>query len=954
MHPLKDMPIRFKLFLVYAIVTVAILAAGLTLYYYTVKHYLEEQIRSELIKSNQTISSIIETAAKVSIKNYLRAIAEKNLDIVDHLYSHDYRLGLLSEQEAKNKAGEILLNQKIGETGYIYCINSQGTVVLHPNQEVMGQNYAKRDFIAQQIRNKTGYLEYIWENPGETGVRPKALGMAYFEPWDWIISVSSYRSEFSSLVSNNDFRQQILNMKSNKGEYSFVMDSKGNSIVHPELANNLMEYAASCGTNIIETIIREKSGIINYQWKNPRETVFKDKIVAYEFIPDFDWFIASCVCKEDAFAPLKKLRSIFYIILVAAIFIMAGASLVVSRTITNPLTRIVERFDAGQENSLKIIPVTQSLKNEIGLLENSYNQFVHRLNSYRQSLQAENKIRKKAETQLLLFETVFEHAHDGISITSPEGEILAVNQAFTDITGYTQKEVIGQNPRILKSEHHDSRFYREMWQSIIHKGCWSGEIWNRRKNGEAFPEFLSISAVKDEHNHTKNYVAVFHDISEMKTKEKQIEHMAYHDPLTGLPNRILLKDRLEHTIAGAMRKNEMIQLLFIDIDNFKLVNDSAGHAKGDELLKEAAARMLSVTRAGDTVARLGGDEFIIMVTGINDMMEIIKLVERLQSEFHKPFVIDEIFYHLTCSIGISVFPNDGSDSETLLRHADLAMYHSKGTGKNKFFLFEPEMARKIAQRIEMEMDMRRALENDEFQAYFQPQVNNRSLKPVGMEALIRWVKKDGTVVSPGLFIPLAEESGLIVPIGKRIFEKAVAQICQIREQTGYDLIVAVNVSVRQFDEDGFVRMVEETIHNAGLPADRLKIEITESLLMKNIEKTMARLKNLAAVGVTTAIDDFGTGYSSLAYLKSMPISILKIDKSFIDDVDKDLDAHALVETIVLMANKLSMTIVAEGVETQAQLEKLNMLGEMEIQGYLFARPMPMEETIDWLEHSRPV
>ena len=466
--------------------------------------------------------------------------------------------------------------------------------------------------------------------------------------------------------------------------------------------------------------------------------------------------------------------------------------------------------------------------------------------------------------------------------------------------------------------------------------------------GRAYPEFLSISAIQNKNGEAKNYVAVFHDISEMKTKEKQIEYMAYHDPLTGLPNRTLLKDRLEHAIIRARRDAKMLQLIFIDLDNFKNVNDTAGHAQGDELLKEAAERLDAVTRASDTVARLGGDEFVIMITNVDNMMEIIGMVKRIQNAFSVPFDIDGKSFHITCSIGISVFPGDGDDADTLVRHADLAMYHSKDKGRNQYYLFEHKMAKKINQRIEMEMNMRTAIENDEFQVYFQPQVNIRTLKPVGVEALVRWIKPDGTVVPPGRFIPLAEESGLIIPIGKQIFKKAVEHIWRIREKMQLDLMLSVNISARQMDEPSFEKMAADIIEETSYPADRLKIEITESLLMRDINTTMTRLKNLSQIGISTAIDDFGTGYSSLAYLKQMPITTLKIDKSFIDDITEDENALALVETIVLMANKLNMGIVAEGVEDENQLKILNQLGDMDIQGYVFARPMPLQELESWL------
>ncbi len=949
MQSFTNLPIGVKLFIGYTVMAVTVFSLGLSLYYIYARVYLEGRIRAELSRSNQAIADIVETTAKLSIKNYLRAIAEKNLETVRHLHQ-DCRNGRITEKEAKEAAAKIFLKQKIGATGYIYCVDSHGVPVVHPNIEMIGRNMSGNQAIHNQIQKKTGYLEYVWKNPREVAERSKALYMVYFEPWDWIISVSSYKAEFSKLISIEDFREQIQSMAASGLGYSFVMDVNSKAVVHPKVKGDWAEYARSIGADTIETMIREKKGGLFYEWKSPQDSRFEKKIMIYEILPDFNWIIASSLNLNAAFAPLKQMRTIFIVILAATIFVMGAGSFIVGRAITRPLIQMIKRFNAGMEGALEPISVTSGQKNEIGLLESSYNQFVQRLETYRKSLEQENSIRKEAESRLLLFEKIFEHANEGIYITTADGEIQAVNQAFTAITGYEANEVIGKNPRVLKSHRHDREFYDAMWASIHKEGYWAGEIWNRRKSGEAFPEFLNISTIKDEKGETKNFVAVFHDIKEMKTKEQQIEHLAYHDPLTGLPNRALLRDRLENAIAVARRGNEMVQLIFIDLDNFKLVNDSAGHAKGDELLKEAAQRMLSVTRSSDTVARLGGDEFIIMATKVTDMMGIIRVVERIRSAFLQPFIIETTPYHLTCSIGIAMFPNDGDDVDTLVRNADLAMYHSKAKGKDRFFMFEPEMAKKITRRIEMETDMRKALDNKEFQVYFQPQVNNQTLKPVGMEALARWVKKDGTIVSPGQFIPVAEESGLIIPIGRQIFENALENAGRICEQADFDLVLSVNASARQFDEKGFESMVSELLAASGFPANRLKIEITESLLMKDIDTAMNRLAKLSAMGVSTAIDDFGTGYSSLAYLKQMSISTLKIDKSFIDDLPGDPDAHALVETIVVMAGKLGMGVVAEGVETQEQVKTLQKLGNVDIQGYVFAKPMPWEDTIQWMQN----
>ncbi|MCG8551934.1 MAG: EAL domain-containing protein [Desulfobacterales bacterium] len=949
----KRLPIRFKLFFIYSLVSIAVFSCGFTIYYRHVKKHLEHQIKNALILSNQSIKGMIETAGTVSIKVHLRCVAEHNLAIIERIYKN-YENHLLTQEEAKRQAADLLLGQKIGRTGYMYVLDSTGEARVHPKKGVIGQNYAELEFIQKQLIKKNGYLEYWWKNPGENEKRAKALHMTYFAPWDWIISASSYKSEFSQLVTVADFKDNVLAMDILGTGYAFVIDGRANIIIHPDFSGNMMDAAMAENQEQIREIIVQKKGIMRYFWKNPGDLVVKEKLMVFDYIPDFDWIIASSTDTGKAFAPLSTMRRIFFVILAVSICGIALVSLAVSITITRPLTSLINRLNVNMSRDWQLQPLVSRSKDEIGDLERSFNEFVTRLETYKRDLITENAIRKEAEVRLKLFEKVFENGNDGITITDPDGRIQAVNQAFTDITGYTAPEAIGQNPRILKSDRHNDAFYKSMWHSLTLKGHWSGEIWNRKKSGQAYPEFLSISDIRDENGDVKHYVAVFHDISEMKSKEKQIEYMAYHDPLTGLPNRTLLKDRLEHAIIRARRDAKILQLIFIDLDNFKTVNDTAGHAQGDKLLKEAATRLKNATRASDTVARLGGDEFIIMVTDVDDMMEIIGMVERIQHSFSVPFNIDGKAFHISCSMGISVFPEDGDDAETLVRHADVAMYHAKDKGRNNYYLFEKKMAKKINQRIEMEMGIRAAIENDEFQVYFQPQVNIKTFRPVGLEALVRWIKPDGTVVPPGRFIPLAEESGLIIPIGNQVFKKAVEQTCRIREKKQLDLMLSVNVSARQMDEPSFERMAAGIIKETAYPTNRLKIEITESLLMRDINTTMARLENLSQIGISTAIDDFGTGYSSLAYLKQMPITTLKIDKSFIDDIVDDENALALVETIILMANKLNMGIVAEGVEDENQLEILTGLGDMDIQGYVFARPMPLNELESWLsEHGLP-
>lgn len=550
--------------------------------------------------------------------------------------------------------------------------------------------------------------------------------------------------------------------------------------------------------------------------------------------------------------------------------------------------------------------------------------------------------RKQYEKRLKLFEIVFNNALEGITITDKDANILEVNQAFSTITGYQPYEAIGNNPRILKSDRHSDEFYQTMWDQIVKNGQWEGEIWNRRKSGEVYPEWLSISEVK-ENKDSYYYVAVFHDITEMKRKENQIRHQAYHDALTDLPNRLLLHDRISVAIAHARRSLHKIAILFIDLDNFKTINDSLGHLLGDKLLQAVAKRILYIMRSEDTVARLGGDEFVIMVENIEKESEVSHVVERLINTFTRPFHIDGHELYITPSIGVTYYPNDGGDAETLIRNADMAMYQAKDQGKNRYKFFTTELNERVQRRLEIERKLRKSIEKNEFAVYYQPRIDLLTGKTCGMEALARWPQSDGNVIRPDEFIPLAEETGLIIPLGEQIMDMAYRAALRLNHFESKKLKIAINLSLRQFMQKNFVQQFLKQIEHIGLLPSYIEVEITETIIMKDIKNTVKKLRALVDCGISISIDDFGKGYSSLYHLKHLPLHILKIDKSFVNDIETDENSLNLVETVIAMAQKMNLKTVAEGVETQSQLEILQDLGCDEVQGYLFSPPVPEQE-----------
>ena len=559
-------------------------------------------------------------------------------------------------------------------------------------------------------------------------------------------------------------------------------------------------------------------------------------------------------------------------------------------------------------------------------------------------------VRKLAEERLVFASRVFANSIEGIVVTDAEGTILQVNPAFTAITGYAPEEAIGSNPRILKSDKHPAEFYAEMWRQLLDGGQWAGEIWNRRKNGEAYPEWLTISAVRDQQGKLSNFVSIFHDISELKRQQEALEHQAQHDALTGLPNRVLINDRLAMALTRMQRRNTKLALLYLDLDNFKHINDAFGHAAGDNLLIETSRRLVALLRSGDTMARLGGDEFLILLGDVEHIDVVSFIAVRLIDSLKQPFYHGDTEYFVTASIGITVGPDDGVDTTTLVKNADIAMYRAKSLGRNNYQFFAPELDIQAHRRVSMEAKLRKGLERGEFLLYYQPLVHITSGVIIGAEALIRW-QHAGRLISPDEFIPLAEDSGLILPLGEWVLSEAARQAKKIEDE-GFALGISINISFRQFMGQDLVVLLEKALAATGLAPGRLYFEVTESMVMGDLAKAQRIMGALRQLGIKFYLDDFGTGYSSLSYLKRLPIDGLKIDRSFIRDLVQDADSRAIVKVIVSLAEALNLAIVAEGVETEGQRQQLlaiNGLKNMMIQGYLVSRPVAAEEFMALLQ-----
>jgi diguanylate cyclase (GGDEF)-like protein/PAS domain S-box-containing protein len=552
--------------------------------------------------------------------------------------------------------------------------------------------------------------------------------------------------------------------------------------------------------------------------------------------------------------------------------------------------------------------------------------------------------RKAAGEKLRLWATVLEHIADGVMVIDLHGRIMATNPAFTQITGYTEAEAVGQHSSLTRSSWHDAQFYETLWRDLAEAGFWRGEIRNTRKNGEIYPEWLTVTAVRDDAGEVTHYVAVFSDITRAKEAQAKLDHLAHHDPLTALPNRLLFHDRLQHAMQQAARNKQQLAVLFIDLDRFKYVNDTLGHHVGDELLKQVAQALRDCLREDDTLARLGGDEFIVLLEDVDGEFGAGHVAGKLVSMFEQPFIVSDYELFVTCSVGVSLYPQDTTDLNMLVRNADVAMYQAKARGRNNFQLYAPTMNGEGLERLRIEALLRRSIEKDEIFLHYQPQVEIDTGRLVGVEALVRWHNPELGLVPPAKFIALAEDTGFISQLGKWVLAEACQQMVRWQKAGLVVPKIAVNLSVRQFERGSIAGTVARVLRETGLEPQRLQLEVTESVIM-NTGDALGFINDLHAVGVGLAIDDFGTGYSSLAYLKQLPVQTLKIDRSFIKDISTDANDEAIVVAIIQLAKSLNLSVIAEGVETGEQAAFLLRHGCNRAQGYYYSRPATAAELL---------
>jgi diguanylate cyclase (GGDEF)-like protein/PAS domain S-box-containing protein len=657
-------------------------------------------------------------------------------------------------------------------------------------------------------------------------------------------------------------------------------------------------------------------------------------------IPDTGWIAWIGVPVSAIYEKANERAKIATAIVLAAVLILIFITLFIARRITRPISALENTARALHSGDLDARAKVEGPR-DIAAVALEFNTMV---DAQQHNLE-----------QLRIAATAFE-SHEGMMISDANHIILRINAAFTRTTGYTSEEIVGRTPLVLRSDRHDADFYRAIWDSIKKTGAWQGELWGKRKNGEVYPKWLTITAVKNDEGAVTHYISTDFDITERKKAEVKINELAFKDQLTGLPNRTLLLDRLRQAMAVSTRS--YCALMLIDLDNFKTLNDTQGHDMGDLLLKQVAERLSSCVRAEETVARLGGDEFVVILTHLDALENNAhnlteKTGKKILDALSQPYQIDGVTCHSTPSIGITLFKGQLVGTDELLKQADLAMYKAKDTGRNAMRFFDQDMQTVVLTRSRLEADLRRAIKENQFELHYQPQVTIDGLV-TGAEALLRWQHPERGRVPPSEFIPLAEESRLILQLGAWVLENACTQLTSWDRQPELcGLNLAVNVSVHQFRQDEFVEQVLSVIKKTGANPMRLKLELTESLMVQNIEDIIVKMHALKSHGVGFSLDDFGTGYSSLSYLKRMPLDQLKIDQSFVRDVLTDDNDAAIAKTIVALAQSLKLEVIAEGVENQAQRAFLIDAGCRAYQGYLFSQPLPID-AFEKLARSGPI
>ncbi len=858
-------------------------------------------------------------------------------------------------------------------------LNKAGVNILDTDASNIGKNESGEYYYREILKKNTTYRSSILFGKHQTYL---VFSSGIYDLSGKLIGV--LRAEYSANILSNMFAK--IQRRTGRSSFVMLLDENNLRLVHSRRKNLTYTLAAALNSKKQKTLqqhqrLPEKVSLLHFEsssWlKKIRKVSYDSPLIKSHYsgmgVAEFvsavfkletePWKIIVSQPLSVILEPVTALKnSAFVFVSIIAVFVVLLV-LATTQLILGPIKRLTSVVKKIAEGDLSA-QATVEANDEVGSLASTFNEMTHSVTNLIVDLEDEVNSHKLTADSLRKLSQAIEQSPVSVMITDLDGVIEYVNPQLCKITGYKADELIGQNPRIFKSGKTPVVHFKKLWNALISGQSWTGELYNKKKNGGFFWENVTVSPIKNTHQENTHYLAIKEDISIRKDYEERILYQASYDKLTDLPNRTLAYDRIQQAIANAVREKKHIAVLYLDFDHFKNINDTLGHSAGDEFLKCMAARLSACVRDFDTVARLGGDEFLIMLIEAAELnrddsepfaASVKRQTKKILQRVSQSCIIQDMDFSITASIGIAIFPDDGDDPHILLRNADTAMYRSKRKGRNTYEVFTTEMSDIVMKRVEIDNKLRGALENGDFYLKYQTLMDAGTQRIVGAEALIRWEDVELGEVSPEEFVPLAEESGLIVDIGNWVLDTVCADIKQWRSTNKIDgLYVAVNLSARQFRGKDIVQDIADTLEKYDLQGDCLELEITERLLMKDVPHVIAILDQFKAMGIRLSIDDFGTGYSSLSYLKRFPFDVLKIDKAFIDDIGTDSGSQALCVAIVNMAHSLGLGIIGEGVETQAQFEFLRDRGAETIQGYYVSKPMKSDAFMALLTTSEKV
>ena len=864
-------------------------------------------IRHHVEQENQTLGAAVTS----EVHNTLRLSAQGVVSIGREIADMPYHLPRLQDMlDALPLTDEAIAAVYLLDKDYRVRKVGLPTQASAYREDFINLDFSTRAFVAEARR--TGQMVWSDSYLSSRGQITAAIALPL---GDRLLVGEIELHKLSDVLKQIADRGRIL---------AFIVDKQGHVVAHPDASKSLQQVSVRQNP-LVQAGIDGTVGSANFDM---------DGVSYYgsaAIVDDLGWIVVVGQDVRSAQATENTLQLVLGIGGLATLVIAMVAALLLARYLLRRMNEFGRHLHAVASGDYAA-PIPQSRITELNDLADSMRTMANAV--------------LERERKLSLAATVFESGAEGICITDVNQMIISANQALCTMTGYPAEELVGQTPAIFKSGRHDRTFYQHMWHEIDGRKHWSGEVWNRRKNGEIFPVWLGISTVRDENDVPTHYIGTAFDISDRKSAEEQISFLAQHDALTKLPNQTLLLDRIGQALSALQRKECRAGVLLLDLDRFKLVNDTLGHDVGDRLLEQVAERLRQILRQTETIARLGGDEFVVFVPEVDSIESLSLVAQKIVEALSVPYLLGDSELQVTPSIGISVAPDDGEDPRTLMRNADAAMYHAKDLGRNNFQFFAQTMNVVVRERLSIENDLRRALEHGEFVLFYQPQVNCRTGQVTGMEALIRWQHPRRGMVPPNDFIQVAEETGIIVQIGAWVLREACLQ-ARIWHDQGLDIRIGVNLSARQFGQADLMSQVNAAIAVSGIDPHLLELEITESMLMEDPMAAAEVLRQISAMGIRLAVDDFGTGYSSLAYLKRFPLQRLKIDRSFVRDISTDPNDAAIVSAIVAMAESLHMEVIAEGVEEVSQLHYLDRVGCCSIQGYLFSKPKPADQIVQF-------